>query len=74
MPRALTAALVSLFVVAPALAQSASTDAALESRPAETLPSQVDAPALDAVATDSPTSEQLASAAVGVLEQWGRFC
>jgi len=60
MPRALTAALASLFVVTPVLAQSASTDAALESRPAETLPSQANAPALDAVATDSPTSEQLA--------------
>ncbi len=60
MPRALTAALASLFVVAPALAQSASTDAALESRPAETLLSQVDPPVPDAVAADSPTSEQLA--------------
>ena len=60
MPRALTAALASLFVVTPVLAQSASTDAALESRPAETLPWQANAPALDAVATDSPTSEQLA--------------
>ena len=60
MPRALTSALAFLFVVAPALAQSASTDAALESRPTEILPSQADAPTLDAVATDPPTSEQLA--------------
>ncbi len=60
MPRALTSALVSLFVVVPALAQSASTDAALQSRPAETISSQVAAHQLDAVATDSPTDEQLA--------------
>ncbi len=60
MPRALLSALAFVFVVVPVLAQSASTDAALESRPAATLPSQADAPVLDAVAADSPTNEQLA--------------
>lgn len=60
MPRALTSALVSLFVVASAYAQSATTDAALESRPAESLQSQVDSIAPDAVFADSLTGEQLA--------------
>lgn len=60
MPRALTAALVSLFVVVTVQAQSVPTDAALESRPAETLTSQADSPALDAVVADSLTNEQLA--------------
>ncbi|MDX1419021.1 MAG: LysM peptidoglycan-binding domain-containing protein [Rubricoccaceae bacterium] len=59
MPRLLFAALASLFVVSPLLAQSPTPDAALQSRPVEPMGSTDGLP-LDAAAVDSLTAEQLA--------------
>lgn len=58
MPRLPLAALVSLFLVTSALAQSSAPDAALRSRPVEPIRSYEELP-LDAVSVDSLTSEQL---------------
>ncbi|MDX1438628.1 MAG: LysM peptidoglycan-binding domain-containing protein [Rubricoccaceae bacterium] len=59
MPRALTLAVVSLFVVS-AHAQTGTTSSALESRPAELLPSQASTPSLDQALADTLSNEQLA--------------